>query len=70
LETQSASGSRFIETRLTAIETDCQQRRNGFLFIGNAVQSHFAHQPPPFLAPRGVNGYNRRRETARQLLCA
>ena len=47
--TQSAGGSRFVETMLTAIETCRQQRRNVFDFVTAAVQAHFAHQSAPSL---------------------
>jgi transposase len=50
--TQSASGSRFVETMLTVIETCRQQRRNAFAFVTNAVEAHLAHQPAPSLLPR------------------
>ena len=49
--TQSASGSRFVETMLTVIETCRQQRRNVFAFLTNAVEAHLAHQPAPSLLP-------------------
>jgi transposase len=45
--TQSASGSRFVETMLTVIETCRQQRRNVFAFVTHAVKAHLAHQPAP-----------------------
>jgi transposase len=47
--TQSAGGSRFVETMLTVIETCRQQRRNVFAFVTAAVKSHLAHQPVPSL---------------------
>jgi hypothetical protein len=47
--TQSANGSRFVETMLTVIETCRQQRRNAFSFLTAAVQAHLAHQPAPSL---------------------
>jgi transposase len=47
--TQSASGSRFVETMLTVIETCRQQRRNVFACLTVAVESHLAHQPAPSL---------------------
>jgi transposase len=50
--TQSANGSRFVETMLTVIETCRQQRCNAFTFITSAVESHLAHQPAPSLLPR------------------
>jgi len=49
--TQSAAGSRFVETMLTVIETCRQQRRNAFAFVTAAVESHLAHQPAPSLLP-------------------
>ncbi len=47
--TQSAAGSRFVETMLTVIETCRQQRRNALAFITSAVEAHLAHQPAPSL---------------------
>ncbi|MDZ4821216.1 MAG: IS66 family transposase [Planctomycetota bacterium] len=47
--TQSAHGSRFVETMLTVVETCRQQSRNTFAFITAAVQAHFSHQPAPGL---------------------
>jgi transposase len=49
--TQSASGSRFVETMLTVIETCRQQRRNVFTFLTHAVDAHLRHQPAPSLLP-------------------
>ncbi len=49
--TQSANGSRFVETMLTVIETCRQQGRNVFAFLTNAVEAHLAHQPAPSLLP-------------------
>lgn len=49
--TQSAAGSRFVETMLTAIETCRQQRRSAFEFLTAAVHSHLAHQLTPSLLP-------------------
>ena len=49
--TQSARGSRFVETMLTVIETCRQQGRNVFEFVTAAVASHLAHQPAPPLLP-------------------
>lgn len=40
--TQSASGSRFVETMLTVVETCRQQSRNVFAFVSSAVEAHFA----------------------------
>lgn len=50
--TQSAGGSRFVETMLTVIETCRQQRRNVFDFVTAAVQTHFAHESAPSLLTR------------------
>jgi transposase len=47
--TQSAGGSRFVETLLTVIETCRQQRRSAFDYLTAAVHSHLAHQPAPSL---------------------
>jgi transposase len=47
--TQSAAGSRFVETILTVIETCRQQSRSVFAFVTEAVQAHIAHQPAPSL---------------------
>ena len=43
--TQSAAGSRFVETVLTVIETCRQQNRNVFDFVTQAVAAQFAHTP-------------------------
>lgn len=50
--TQSANGSRFVETMLTVIETCRQQRRSAFDFLTEAVQAHLAGEPAPSLLPR------------------
>jgi transposase len=50
--TQSASGSRFVETMLTVIETCRQQSRDVFAYVTAAVQAHVSHQPTPSLLPR------------------
>lgn len=47
--TQSASGSRFVETILTVIETCHKQSRNSFEYLTQAVEAHFAGQPTPSL---------------------
>jgi transposase len=49
--TQSAGGSRFVETMLTIIETCRQQQRDVFDFITKALEAHSKHQPPPSLHP-------------------
>jgi len=48
--TQSARGSRFVETMLTVIETCRQQSHSPFIFITAALEAHFAHTPAPALA--------------------
>jgi transposase len=50
--TQSAGGSRFVETMLTVIETCRQQSRNVFAYVTAVVQAHCADQPTPSLLPR------------------
>lgn len=50
--TQSAAGSRFVETMLTTIETCRQQDHNVLAFVTAAVAAHFARQPAPSLLPR------------------
>ena len=40
--TQSASGSRFMETMLTVLETCRQQERNTFTFVADSVHAHLA----------------------------
>ena len=47
--TQSAGGSRFVETMLTVIETCRQQHRNAFEYLTAAVQAHLAGEPAPSL---------------------
>lgn len=47
--TQSARGSRFVETILTAVETCRKQSRNSFQYLTAALQAHFAGQPTPSL---------------------
>jgi transposase len=49
--TQSAGGSRFVETMLTVIETCRQQRHSAFDYLTAAVHSHLARQPAPSLLP-------------------
>ncbi len=49
--TQSARGSRFVETMLTVIETCRQQSRNVFAYVTAAVQAQFARQQTPSLLP-------------------
>ena len=47
--TQSARGSRFVETILTVVETCHRQARNSFEYLTAALQAHFAGQPAPTL---------------------
>lgn len=47
--TQSAGGSRFVETMLTVIETCRQQSRDVFDFVTSSLQAHFTAQPNPSL---------------------
>jgi transposase len=47
--TQSAQGSRFVETILTVVETCHRQSRNSFQYLTAALQAHFANQPIPSL---------------------
>jgi transposase len=49
--TQSANGSRFVETMLSVVETCRQQSKNVFAFVTSAVEAHFAGQPIPSLLP-------------------
>jgi transposase len=50
--TQSARGSRFVETMLTVIETCRQQRRHTFSFLTSTIEAHLAGKPAPSLLPR------------------
>jgi len=50
--TQSAAGSRFVETMLTVIETCRQQRQSAFDYLTAALQAKFDGQPTPSLLPR------------------
>jgi transposase len=50
--TQSARGSRFVETILTVVETCRRQSRNSFQFLTAAVQAHFEGEPAPSLLAR------------------
>lgn len=47
--TQSVSGSRFVETLLTVIETCRRQQRDIFNFLTNALHSHLNGHPSPSL---------------------
>lgn len=49
--TQSAKGSRFVETILTVVETCHRQSRNSFEYLTAAVHAHFAGQTAPSLLP-------------------
>lgn len=50
--TQSAGGSRFVETLLTVVETCRKQSRPTFDYLTAAVAAHFAGQPTPSLLSR------------------
>jgi transposase len=50
--TQSAKGSRFVETMLTVIETCRQQKRSVFDYLVEAVQARFSGRTTPLLLPR------------------
>lgn len=50
--TQSAKGSRFVETILTVVETCHRQSRNSFEYLTAAMQAHFAGQPAPSMLSR------------------
>lgn len=47
--TQSARGSRFVETILTVVETCHRQNRNSFEYLTTAIQAHLAGKPTPSL---------------------
>jgi transposase len=49
--TQSAHGSRFVETILSIVETCRRQSRNSFEYLITAMQAYFARQPAPSLLP-------------------
>jgi transposase len=49
--TQSAGGSRFVETMLSVIETCRQQDRNVLAFVTQAVEARFRGQTPSSLIP-------------------
>ena len=49
--TQSAAGSRFVETMLSVIETCRQQNRDVFTYVTEAVEAHFANETCPSLLP-------------------
>ena len=50
--TQSAAGSRFVETLLSVVETCRQQERSVFEYVTTAVTNHFHGQTCPSLLPR------------------
>lgn len=47
--TQSAAGSRFVETLLTIAETCRQQGRDSLQFLVDAVDARFHNRPAPLL---------------------
>jgi transposase len=50
--TQSAGGSRFVETILTVVETCHRQSRNSFEYLTAAIQARSTGQPVPSLLAR------------------
>lgn len=52
--TQSATGSRFVETLLTIVETCRQQGRDPLQFLVDAVTAHFHKRPAPLIHVNGV----------------
>jgi len=50
--TQSAAGSRFVETMLTVVETCRQQRRSAYEYLVDAIENHFNRQIPRSLLSR------------------
>lgn len=50
--TQSASGSRYVETILSVLATCQQNSLNAFDFVHSTIQTHFQNQPPPTLLPK------------------
>jgi len=52
--TQSETGSRFVETLLTVVETCRQRRRDTLQFLTQAVTAHFHHAEAPLLTVSGV----------------
>lgn len=50
--TQSAAGSRFVETLLSVIETCRKQHRDVFAFVTQSIEHHLAHRKTPSLLPR------------------
>lgn len=50
--TQSAAGSRFVETMLTVVETCRQQQRSVFHYLVQAIQAKRAGRKAPSLLPR------------------
>jgi transposase len=49
--TQSAQGSRFVETILTVVETCHRQSRSSYEYLTAAMHAHFAGQTAPSLLP-------------------
>ena len=50
--TQSAAGSRFVETMLSIAETCRQQSQSAFTFLTTALEAQFQRHPAPSLFPR------------------
>jgi transposase len=49
--TQSANGSRFVETMLTVIESCRQQHRDTLGYLRAAAEAHLADRPASSLLP-------------------
>jgi transposase len=52
--TQSASGSRFVERLMTAIETCRRQKRDAYAWLTETMQAHLAGRKKPSLLTLGV----------------
>jgi transposase len=50
--TQSAKGSRFVETMLSIVETCRQQSKNVFAYVTSAIEAQFADKQAPCLLSR------------------
>ena len=50
--TQSAAGSRFVETLVTILETCRQREKNTFTYLTQAITAHFAEEKTPSLLAR------------------
>jgi transposase len=50
--TDSAGGSRFVETMLTVVTTCRQQKRNVWAYLTACCQAYYAGATPPSLLPQ------------------